>query len=163
MTRRFPVHRIKRHRIYDAWEAAEVLGCHRQTVIRWIKDRGLPADTSRKPWLIRGADLKAFLGARQSKRRQKMALHELFCFGCKVPREPAAKMADYSQETQTTGQLTALCPECSTIMHKKIRRADLETIRARIDVTVQQADPRLVSRNEPRLSVNLKKRAKTHG
>ena len=42
-------HRVKRHQIYTVWEAADAVGVHRQTVIRWIKEKGLPADTSRRP------------------------------------------------------------------------------------------------------------------
>ncbi len=30
--------RVKRHQIYTVWEAADAVGVHRQTVIRWIKD-----------------------------------------------------------------------------------------------------------------------------
>ena len=44
--------RVKRHQIYTVWEAADAVGVHRQTVIRWIKDKGLSADMSRRPWLI---------------------------------------------------------------------------------------------------------------
>ncbi len=137
MNRHFPAHRLKRHRIYEVWEAAKVLNCDRQTVRRWIKDEGLDAETSKKPWLIEGGVLKAFLGARQAVRRQKLALHQLYCLGCRAPREPDAKIADYTQETASTGHLKAICPVCEAIMNKKVRRSDLETIRERIEVTVQ--------------------------
>ena len=50
--------RIKTHYVYTVWEAAQALGRHRQTVIRWIKDKGLVADRSKVPWLIQGKDLK---------------------------------------------------------------------------------------------------------
>ncbi len=32
---------IKTHYVYTVWEAAQALGRHRQTVVRWIKDKGL--------------------------------------------------------------------------------------------------------------------------
>lgn len=67
MTKKYPLHRIKAHRVYDVWEVAQTLGCHKKTVIRWIKAKNLPAETTRKPWLIEGKDLKGFLGARQTK------------------------------------------------------------------------------------------------
>jgi len=56
---------IKMHNIYTVWEAAEALGMHRQTILRWINDKGLIADKSSKPWLIDGKCLKAFLGLRR--------------------------------------------------------------------------------------------------
>ncbi len=37
MAKRFPANKLKAHRVYDVWEAASALGCHKQTVIRWIK------------------------------------------------------------------------------------------------------------------------------
>ena len=61
MTRLPAPNRIKTHRIYTVWEAAEALGKHRQTIIRWIKEKGLIADTSQRPWLIKGSDMKEFL------------------------------------------------------------------------------------------------------
>lgn len=162
MTRRYPVHRIKIHMIYSIREVSDLLHCHKRTVSRWVKEEGLIADKSQKQWLIRGEDLKPFLGHRQEARRHRMALHECFCFACKAPREPAARMADYVHETATAGQLKALCPECSTIMNKKVRRSDLDAIRARIEVTVQPPAPRIVSLEEPRETVTFRTEDQTH-
>ncbi len=161
MPRRPSPSRIKTHRVYTPWEAANALGVHRQTVRRWIKDKGLPADTSSKPWLIEGADLKAFLGQRQTKYRCKLDLHHCYCLGCKGPREPDGRMADYIQQTPTTGMLTALCPICGALMNKVVRRADLEAIRAKIDVTIQRASPRLVSRKDAPLTVTFELEAES--
>ena len=44
----FP-NKIKAHRIYTVWEAADALSRYRQSIIRWIKEKGLIADTSCKP------------------------------------------------------------------------------------------------------------------
>jgi len=147
--------KIKTHRIYTVFEAAEALGRHRQTVIRWIKNKGLLADTRHRPWLITGTDLKTYLGYRREKVRCKLALHHLYCLGCKSPQEPAGKFADYTQKAPSTGMLTALCPMCGSVINKIIRRADLETIRAKIEVTIQQADPRIVSHTDAPLNVTL--------
>lgn len=136
MAKKFPAHKLKAHRVYDVWEVSQALSCHKQTVIRWIKNDGLPADTTRKPWLIDGKDLKAFLGTRRSKATCKLALHHCYCFGCKAPREPDGKIADYTQQTPDSGRLTGLCPACGALMHKVVKRADLEAIRAKIEVTV---------------------------
>lgn len=162
MAKRFPAHRVKRHRVYTAWEASEVLGCHRQTVLRWVNERGLRADKTQKPWLIEGDVLKEFLGARQAWKSKKAALHELYCFGCKTLREPAARMAEYVHETSSGGLLKALCPECTTVMNKKVRRADLDEIKAKLDVTIQQASPRLVSPEELRSEVTFLEEGQPH-
>lgn len=163
MAKRFPANRIRTHLVYTVGELAEVLGCCRQTVIRWIRDHGLAADRSRKPWLIEGQDAKAFLGLRRQKAKHKLALHHCYCLGCKEPREPFGRIADFALQTQETGMLTALCPDCSALMNKVIRRSDLEAIRTRIEVTVQPADPRLVSLDASPLNVTLQREAQAHG
>ncbi len=155
--------RIKTHYVYTVWEAAQALGRHRQTVIRWIKENGLIADRSKVPWLIEGRDLKDFLGYRRAKSKTKLALHHLYCLGCKAPKEPDGKFTEYTQVTPTTGMLKGLCPACGNIINKVVRRADLEAIRARIEVTVQQANPRLVSLPEPRSNDTSGKDGQTNG
>ena len=83
MPKRVPYRKIKPHRPYTPFEAATVLGAHRQTVIRWVKEQGLAADTNLKPWLIEGHDLRVFLGERQSRRKRKLDIHAFYCFGCR--------------------------------------------------------------------------------
>lgn len=154
---------IKTHYVYTVWEAAQALGRHRQTVIRWIKDKGLVADRSKPPWLIQGKDLKHFLGYRRAKSKTKLALHHFFCVGCKAPQEPDGKFAEYTQASPTTGMLKALCPACGSIVNKVVRSADLVAIRAKLEVTVQQATPRLVSLPVPRSNDTSAKEAQTNG
>lgn len=148
--------RIKKHRIYSTWEAGEALGVHRQTIIRWVKDKGLIADQNGRFWLIKGSDFKLFLGNRRAEGKCKLAPHHMYCFGCKSPQIPDDRIADYEQQTQSSGMLTGLCPCCSSLMKKIVARADLEAIHVKLDVTVQQAHPILVSLDEPSLTVTLK-------
>lgn len=163
MAKNFPNHRIKIHRVYTIWEVTDLLDCHKRSVTRWIKLEGLTADTSRRPFLIAGKDLKAFLGARQRRSRCELALHHCYCLGCKGPREPYSRIVDYLHQTAESGRLTGLCPTCGALMHKIIRRADLEAIQAKLEVTLQQAHPRLVSRTGPPLHVPFHKESQTHG
>jgi excisionase family DNA binding protein len=153
---------IKKHRVYTPWEASDALGVHRQTIHRWIEDKGLIADKARKPWLIMGGDLKSFLGERRAAGKCKLSMHHIYCFGCKSPQMPDGRIADYKHQTKVTGMLTGLCPDCGAVMNKVICRADLEAIRAKIDVTVQQADPTLVCRELPPLTATLAYGAQTH-
>lgn len=154
--------RIKKHLVYSIWEAAEALRVHRQTVISWIKDKGLIADTSIKPWLIKGADLKTFLGERRSAGKCKLALHQMYCLPCRIPQTPDGRVADYQQRTRQTGNLMGLCPDCGRVLNKAIRRADLEAIRVKLDVTVKQADPTLVSPSTPPVTATINIQGKQH-
>lgn len=163
MAKRVPYWRVKTHRPYTPFEAAEALGVHRQTVIRWVSGKGLPADISKRPWLIEGRDLRRFLGDRQAGRKCKLDLHTFYCFGCHDARPAAAKLADYTQQTTTGGMMTAICETCGTIMNKAVKRADLEVIWTKLEITIQTADPRIVSRGDPPSNVILKKGAQPHG
>lgn len=162
MAKRVPYRKIKTHRLYTPYEAAQILGVHRQTVIRWINNQGLEADKCSKPWLIEGRDLRAFLGARQARRKCKLTLHTFYCFGCRDSRKAAGKVADYVQQSTTGGMLSAICDTCQTVMHKAIKRTDLEAVRAKLDVTIQTADPRLVSRVDTPSNVILSAGGQTH-
>ena len=65
MAKRHPNHRlVKIHRNYTVEEVASLLGVHRNTVREWVK-RGLATIDRKRPMLIHGRDLAAFLQARR--------------------------------------------------------------------------------------------------
>ena len=53
---------VKIHRSYTVEEAANLLAVHKSTVREWIK-RGLPTSDDRRPTIILGRELAAFLSA----------------------------------------------------------------------------------------------------
>ena len=70
MGKRHPNPRLaKIHRNYTVDEVACLFGIHRNTVREWIK-RGLPTSDDRRPMLILGRDLLAFLQARRTKNKR---------------------------------------------------------------------------------------------
>ena len=70
MAKRHPNHRlVKIHRNYTVEEVAGLFGVHRNTVRAWVK-RGLPMIDRKRPMLIHGRDLAAFLQARRLKNKQ---------------------------------------------------------------------------------------------
>jgi len=133
---------VKIHRNYEIGEAARVLGVARGSVRRWIKSGDLPALTDRKPYLILGADLVAFLDNR-SKPKQTCRLEECFCFSCKAPRAPALGEMEYHPVSRHSGNLRALCDECLTVMHKRFSAARLDALRAKVAVTIVGASATL--------------------
>ena len=82
---------------------------------------------------------------------------------CSSDLNPAGRMADFHLKTPTTGTLIGICPDCGRLMHRFIRRADLDQIRAQLDVTISKAVPRLVGPDEPLETVTFKQEAQTHG
>lgn len=134
--------RVKTHRSYTVDEAARTLGVGKPTVRRWIKGGGLFALTDRKPWLIGGGDLKDFVKASRAP-RQECRPEECYCVKCRRPQRPALGMAEFVLMTSTGGNLRAICPECGTLMHKRINRAALTAISAVLEVTTAQGSPPL--------------------
>jgi L,D-transpeptidase catalytic domain len=82
---------------------------HRGTVRHWVKCQGLPVLTDRRPHLILGCDLVAFLKARRQSRTRKSARGELYCLKCRAPRKPVPGLLEYqlligSIESRTAGE-----------------------------------------------------------
>jgi hypothetical protein len=122
--RRYALNRIKTGISYDVAEIAKLFALHRNTIRQWLRE-GLETIDDRRPLLIHGAVLKAFLAARQRARKQVCGLGEVFCFKCRAPRTPYGGMADVAKHTAKIAKLGAICSICETEMHRTIRRADL--------------------------------------
>lgn len=134
MGKRHPNPRLaKIHRNYTVDEVACLFGIHRNTVREWIK-RGLPTSDDRRPMLILGRDLLAFLQARRTKNKRPCQAGEIYCVRCRVPKVPAGRMADYAAITATLGNLVAICPDCLTIIHRRVNLAKLDQIRCQFDI-----------------------------
>jgi excisionase family DNA binding protein len=133
--------RVKIHRCYTIDELARVVGAAKGTVRRWIKS-GLPALRDQKPMLVLGEDVLHFLSARK-RSRMKCKPDECYCVKCRAPRRPAGDMAEFVRLTDTTGNLRGICPDCGSLMHKRIRCDAIEPLRAVLDVTIAQAVPSL--------------------
>ena len=145
--RRYRVDLIKATYPYDTNEIAKLFHIHRNTVRQWFKAGLTPID-DRRPVLVHGSVLKAFLAQRQEARRQKCAPGEFFCFRCRAPRRPWGNLVDVSPHTEKIAKLTAICRDCETVMHRTIRRVDLPKFAAAIE---QQsvASERLIGSSDP--------------
>ena len=147
-----PNHRlVKIHRSYTVEEVARRLGVHRNTVREWVK-RGLPTCDDKRPLLILGRDLVAFLKARRLKNRRSCQPGEIYCVRCRAPRTPAGGMADYQPMTVTLGNLIGICPCCDSLIYRRVNPAKLGQIRGSLAVTLPQG-PRHIDES-PRLSLN---------
>jgi hypothetical protein len=141
MARRFDLRRVKIHRNYTIAEAADTVGAHKHTVSRWIA-AGLPTTDAKRPLLIHGADLRAFLRAREPI-KQPCRPGEFYCLRCRAPRRPAGNMADYLPRTASRGLMRGICPTCETLIHCA---ASLGTIAKRsggLEVAFPRAERRI--------------------
>ena len=141
----------KIHRSYTVEEIASLYGVHRNTVREWVK-RGLPTSDDRRPMLILGRDLVAYLQARRKKNRRTCQPGEIYCVRCRAPKAPAGDMADYQAVTATLGNLIAICSDCETLMYRRVSFPKLEQIRGNLDITFPKALPHIDESAQP--SVN---------
>ncbi len=151
--RRYNVRAIKATWPYTVQEIAELLGVHKNAVLRWLKD-GLGVDRSQRPFLIRGDEVIRFLKRRQDGRRCKCRPEEFFCFRCRVPREACLGIADIVIESPTRLRLQALCAVCETPVNKVQNVGELSKIRNRFHVQ-QLAGEHLIEPPGPRLNGDL--------
>jgi excisionase family DNA binding protein len=142
---------IKIHRNYSVDEAARLLHIHKNTVRGWIKE-GLPTIDRRRPTLIHGVDLSAFLTNRRNRAKRPCPPGHMYCFKCRSPQKPAAGMADYLPITPTSGNLRGLCLQCGTLMHRRASFAKLNIFGVEVEISFQQAVSRIRESTAP--SVN---------
>lgn len=154
--RRVNPYRVKLHRSYSVQELAECLQVHAHTVRNW-QDKGLKAVDGNRPTLFQGKETRAFLLDRQTSRKRPCPPGTIYCFKCREPRPPALGMVEFIPGKSTTGNLSALCDACGTMMHRRANAAKVNTIMPRLTVQIRQAPSRLIERAMPSLNCdNLK-------
>ncbi len=146
---------IKIHRCYTVPELADLLAIHKNTVRAWIKV-GLPTIDYKRPTLIRGCNAFSFLQARRSKNRKTCKPGELYCVRCRAPRLPAGDMVDYLPVTDKIGNLTGICPECESMIHRRISTARLDQVRGKMDIRFPQVSEHLNENSLPSVNSDLK-------
>ncbi len=152
MGKRHPNHRlVKIHRNYTVDGIADLFGFHKNTVRGWVKD-GLLTIDDKRPMLILGRDLVAFLQARRGKNKKTCRPGEIYCVGCRHPKFPWGDMAEYQPSTEKLGNLIAICPDCQCIINRRVSLAKLEQVRGKMAITFPQA-PRHISESN-RATVN---------
>jgi hypothetical protein len=155
MSKRHPNYRrVKIHRNYAVEEIARLFGVHKNTVRVWVKT-GLPTIDDRRPMLIVGQDLASFLKARRVKNKKTCQSGEIYCVGCRAPKHPAGEMADYLPQSETLGTLRAICPDCDSMMNRRVSMEQLPQIRGGLDITFPQAPPQVSNRTQPIVNSDL--------
>jgi hypothetical protein len=154
VARRFDCRRVKLHHSYTISELSALIGAHKHTIGRWIA-AGLNTTDARRPLLIHGADLRAFIKAREPI-KQRCQPGEFYCLGCRAPRRPALDMADYHPRTALRGSMSGICPDCGRMIYQATTLAKLPQVRGGLDVAFPKAEQRLDDSGSALLNVDFK-------
>ncbi|MFC1814398.1 helix-turn-helix domain-containing protein [Thermodesulfobacteriota bacterium] len=156
MGKRHPNHRlVKIHRNYTVEEIAKLFGIHKNTVRHWVK-AGLATIDDKRPMLILGHVLVAFLQARRAKNKQTCKPGEIYCVRCRAPKFPAADMAEYSPVTEKFGNLIAICPDCDSIINRRVSLAKIEEVCGKMDITFPKELQHIVESTKPTVNSDLR-------
>jgi hypothetical protein len=159
--KRFDPRRVKLHRNYTVGEAAMVTKVHKNTVRAWLRS-GLEAIDERRPILILGRKLSAFLYTRRRQWRQRCKAGQLYCVRCRAPKAASARIADYLPITSSSGNLRGTCPDCGTRMFRRVSLQNLAAVTGDLKVQLPQAKQRIEDSAHPSLNSDLAREADTH-
>ena len=146
---------MKIHRSYTVEEIAELFAIHKNTVRNWVKS-GLATSDDKRPMLILGIDLAAFLQARRTKNKRPCKPGEIYCVRCRAPKFPAESMVEYVPVTEKFGNLIAICPDCGAIMNRRVSLARIDQIRGEMDISFPQALEHIVESAKPTVNSDLR-------
>jgi hypothetical protein len=128
----------KRYFSYTVEEIARLRGVHKNTVRNWLRSGLAPID-DRRPIMVKGSVLNAFLSMRRAQAKRPCAPGELYCLPCGKPQRPAGDMAEYVALTATTGSIRAICPGCDRLIFQRVNAARLAVFQTLLDVTSVKA------------------------
>ena len=130
----YNVRLIRRDLSYTVEEIVACLGVHENTVRDWIR-KGLAVLDDKRPLLVHGAILIAFLRERQSARQVKLAVHEFYCVKCRCARSASDGKASVLPRNSLTVNISATCAVCLTTVHKVSNLKKLHQYRQIFDFT----------------------------
>jgi len=160
MAKRHPNHNhVKSHRSYTVEEIARLFGIHKHTVRNWVNKDGLEVIDRKRPMVIHGQDLRAFIKKRREKNKQPCNTGELYCLRCRVPKFPAGNVADYLPVTDKFGNLKAICPDCESIMNQRVSLARIGEFCKKIDIRFPKEQQHIVDSAKPTVNSNLRQGA----
>lgn len=141
----------KIHRSYSVEEITRLFKVHKNTARAWLRN-GLEAIDGQRPTVVRGEEIRRFLGERRRRSKRPTGPGRIYCLPCRAPKVPAGKMAECVVTVATSGMLQGICPDCDRMIYRKVNPQELATVRGDLDVTVTQAETRIDETTGPNVN-----------
>jgi hypothetical protein len=159
---RHPNHRlVKIHRSYTVEEIASLFGNHRNSVREWIR-KGLATIDQRRPLLVHGADLVAFLKQRRAANKCPCRPGQIYCVRCRTPQEPVDCQAIYQPLTARGGNLVGVCSSCGNRVYRRVSLAKLDAVKGELRVSMPEALRHIDESSQPSVNSDFRQEAADH-
>jgi hypothetical protein len=152
MAKRIDWRCVRKHRIYTTDETARVLGVCKESVRRWMA-QGLPVIRDAKPYLIRGADLIAFLRKRRTP-KVRCGMGEAYCVACRKASRPMPGSGSIEFNERGRPFLKGHCDDCGTRMQRPLKSSAIGATEAALHESLLHEEGRLSTSGKPRLNVH---------
>lgn len=149
----------KIHRSYSVEEMSRLFCVHKNTTRLWFK-QGLKPIDSQRPIMVRGEEIRRFLGERRKRAKRPCGPGYIYCLPCRGSKVPAGNMAEFVVSGDTTGTLLGICPDCGRMIYRKVNPQKLAAVRGGLDITTRQAGLRIEEMTKP--NVNCDSRVGSH-
>ncbi len=151
----YNINLIKQTLSYSVIEIAELFNLHKRTVQAWLQE-GLPKIDNKRPFLVKGLELKEFISHRKRKRKKKCNQDELYCCKCQEARQSRNNLVSIKILNEKSGLIQGICNQCNTKINKLFASKNLEIIKEIF--VVQRIDNKNLTRfNNTNANTDLKK------
>ena len=124
MTKSYKSVRPKLHLVYGVDDLMALYDVSRNTITNWIKAGLKPSDTHR-PYVFRGAAVRAFHEDRRARSEGQLHPGEFKCLGCKTAVLPSVETIEKRSLKLERIMLSSSCPDCGAHLHKIASKTDL--------------------------------------
>ena len=161
MKKRYNPNLAKIHRNYTVRELADVYGVGVNTVGQWIK-KGMQVCDGSRPILILGLHAGEFHRKNRIANKRPCLPGEIYCMGCQKAKSPAGGMADYQPKTPTGGAIVGICPDCSSMMYRRVSLAKLAVAKGNLDISIPLGESRMGDTSQSLVNHAFKEGANNH-
>lgn len=119
---------IESKRSYSSIKIQELLGINPQTIRGWIKEKRLEC-VNKKPILIYGAILKAFIKARNEKYKNTLGFKEMKCFKCRNISIPRDNQISIYHNKNGSIRVVGNCSNCDNELSKLYKKNSINELK----------------------------------